>query len=262
MKVDVLYLAWNRLVFTRFSFRMLLRNTDWSLVEKLVIHDDGSEDGTYEWLRKQLGRIPVPVELNQEELRSPPAVMNRMVARSNGCEWFAKIDNDIVVPPRWLNDLVGVVERDRGDLHLVGGIKIPRVGIEALGMEAGRMGPPGHNGAEWDGVYGFEPGSHIGGVGLVNARTLRVRPRLAEDRGRFGWTEFQHDYDIVRGWIRPDLLVCSLDQVPFEPWFSLTEEYREREGWQRPWGRYHEFWGRYYWDWWDTKDVERAVKGR
>jgi glycosyltransferase involved in cell wall biosynthesis len=226
--VDVLFVAWNRLAFTQFSWKMLMRNTDWSLVSSLHVHDDGSEDGTAEWLDEAVKEAPVPFQFRVDPLRSPPAVMNRYVARSE-VEWFAKVDNDIVMPPGWLGDMLGVIERN------------PEV--ELLGTEAGRM--PCH--PDWDGVYRFEDGSHMGGVGLIRVASLVARPRMAENQGRQGWTQWQHEYQPVRGWMNPDPGTVSLDRVPFEPWLSLSQEYVDNE-WQRSWGTYHE--RSDYWDWW------------
>lgn len=239
MKTDVLFVAWNRRAFTEFSFALLLRNTSWERVSRLVVHDDGSEDGTSEWLAEAVKEVPCEVDYTIEALRSPPAVMNRYVAQSSA-DCYAKIDSDITVPPGWLDDLVGVMERT------------PE--LELLGMEAGRNGPPGHNGAAWDGVYGWVPGSHTGGVGLFHTEAFLSRPKLREDKGRFGFTEWQHEYEPVRGWIAPDLLVASLDQVPLEPWRTLSAEYVEKE-WQRPWPEYHERWS-YWWSHWPD-DIAR-----
>lgn len=229
MKVDILFLAWNRFAFTKFSWRMLMENTDWDLVSKLVVWDDGSEDGTAEWLNTQVSMAPVPASFTMDSLRSPPAVMNRYIAMSDA-EIFAKIDNDIVVPKGWLPKMLGVMERN------------PEV--ELLGMEAGRgLGEK----PDWDGVYRFEDGTHMGGVGLLRVDSFVRRTKMAENRGRFGFTEWQIEYDPIRGWINPDLPVVSLDRVPREPWLSHSVSYVLKE-WQRPWGTYHE--RADYWDDW------------
>lgn len=230
MTLDILYVAWNRLEFTKWSWAMMMKNTDWARVSKLVVHDDGSVDGTAEWLAEKVKDAPVETTFTIDALRSPPAVMNRYVAHSEA-EWFAKIDNDIILPPGWLEAMQGVIERN------------PEVDI--LGMEAGR-GNSRH--ADWDGIYRFEPGSHMGGVGLVRVEALAQRTRMAENRGRYGWTEWQQEYaQVVRGWVNPDMPVVSLDRVPFEPWLSLSAKYVAAE-WQREWGTYHE--RADYWDWW------------
>lgn len=234
MKLDILFLSWNRFQFTKFSWEMLMANTDWSLVSNLVVWDDGSEDGTAEWLHERVPSAPVPATFRSDSLRSPPAIMNRYISQSQ-VDVFAKIDNDIVVPPGWLGDMLGVMERN------------PEV--ELLGMEAGRG-----NGQkpDWDGVYRFEDGSHMGGVGLLKVDTFLRRTRMPEDRGRFGFTEWQLEYQPVRGWVNPDLPVVSLDRVPFEPWLSFSRDYVEKD-WQRPWGTYHA--RADYWDWWPKGSI-------
>lgn len=231
--IDILYVAYNRLAFTEKTFETLLTNTNWEHVRKLVIHDDGSEDGTSEYLHEAHTRAPVPCAYTINPLRSPPAVMNRYVARDDTAERFCKIDNDIMVPEGWLDALLQVVDDDPT--------------IDLLGMEAARMGVPGHL-ADWDGRYRFEPATHIGGVGLMKTEAFLRHRQLREDDGRFGFDAWQQEFKPRRGWITPDLMVCSLDQVPLEPWQSLAAEYVEH-GWSRPWPPYHARWT-YYHAWW------------
>ena len=243
--IDILYPTWNRREFTRFSLQMLLDNTDWGYVRKLVIHDDGSDEkeGTVKLIRDLTKNAPCEIDFFarpwEERLGSPPGVMNWYLANYGESDYFAKIDSDIVVPPGWLDCLLGVKD------------KHPE--IDLLGFEAGRMGPPGHNGAPWDwdtpsDGYDFEPGSHIGGVGLMRTAVFAKHPGLTGLKGRFGFTEWQHEYKPVRGWITPDLLVSELSRIPFDPWLSLAAEYAERD-WERPWPQYHPRWD-YWWSWW------------
>jgi hypothetical protein len=234
---------------------MLLDNTDWSQVRNFIIHDDGSdfEERTvpviYELLGGFKGKCDLVVYERPwgERLGSPPAVMNWYIDNFGDSERFAKIDSDIVAPPEWLDALTGVMDRN------------PKVDL--LGFEAGRIGPPGHNGAPWDwdrplDGYEFEKGSHIGGVGLMKTSVFQKHPALEEGEGRFGFTGWQHEYkDVVRGWIAPDLLVSELTRIPFEPWVSLSAEYAARD-WERPWPKYHPRW-RYWWSWWP----EDSLKG-
>lgn len=233
MKVDVLYLAWNRLDFTGTTFPLLRKNTDWSMVSKLVVYDDGSEDGTQEYLRDRIAEIAnVDAELRVSDLRSPPAVMNHYLATSEA-DLFAKIDNDIAVPPGWLEALISVME------------KHPE--LELLGTEAGFIELAGRDGKPWDGTYDYTPGSHMGGVGLMRVSAFRSRPALPT-RGRYGFTEWQTRYEPVRGWITPDLLIPQLDRVPVQPFMRQAEEHIEN-GWSRPWGKYDERWMTPYYDW-------------
>jgi hypothetical protein len=240
VSLDVLYVAWNRREFTEVTFPLLLENTDWTLVRELHIHDDVSTDGAGDYLRDALADCPVPVVFESVELRSPPAVMNRYVARPDAATWFAKIDSDVAVPAGWLEAMLGVLGQS------------PELDI--LGMEGGRTGTPwqvfgldAFQSDEWD--YGYEEARWIGGVGVFRTNAFASRPRMRENAGRDGLTHFQTEYghDLGIGWIRPDLLVSCLDMIPLEPYVSLSEAYVEA-GWQREWPKYHERWT-YYHSW-------------
>lgn len=227
MIVEILYLTWNRRSMTEASFRLLRENTNWELVDRLIIYDDGSTDGTAEWLEEHAREGTAEyVDIRHVRFRAPAATMNDYLATTDA-DWFAKIDSDIAVCPLWLESLLSVVER------------YPNV--ELLGMDGGR-----HGVAEpWMAPEecGFEPGSHIGGVGLMRVESFHRRPPIMA-RGRFGFTEWQHTHDPVRGWITPGLATAQLDLIPEEPWASLTYEYVER-GWAREWPPYspkHPWW--------------------
>jgi glycosyltransferase involved in cell wall biosynthesis len=226
---DIVYLAWNRKRFTMQTFDNLLKSTPWEEVGRLVVYDDGSEDGTKEWLYERIHDCPAQYELVEMPNVGPVGIMNHYID-NYGSELFAKIDNDIMVPPGWFDALHSVLER------------WPYV--EVLGMEAGRMGSepwPDEN------PYGLEPARWIGGVGLFRTEALGRRPAMVPN-GRYGWTEHQQSYNIAAAWIKPDLMVCSLDQVPVEPWVGWAEHYVE-QGWARQWGKYHERWMAPYWEW-------------
>jgi GT2 family glycosyltransferase len=230
--IDVLYLAWNRLAYTQASFTALLNNTDWSLVKRLWVYDDGSTDGTRDWLDTAIRDSPVEVILRAEESLGPVAIMRRYIDEPNAAPLFAKIDNDIVVPPGWLQAMSDTLERHQN--------------VELLGMEAGMTVVPNRDGAEFDGVYGVERATNIGGVGLMRLSAFRSRPSMRPE-GRNGFTFFQHQYRPVRAWITPDLPVLQLDRLPFEPWRSLAAEYVE-EGWAREWPPWDE-WMAWTWRW-------------
>jgi len=234
VKIDILYLSWNRLELTKASFAALARHTDWPSISRLVIYDDGSVDGTAEWLQEEGAKLPVPAfDFRRVIFHAPAATMNDYVSTSEA-EIFAKIDNDIAVPKDWLEAMLGVMERN------------PEV--ELLGMEAARTGLPVENVTR----YEFEPGTHMGGVGLVRLSAFDGR-RPIPARGRFGWTEWQHRHDPVRGWIKPDLRVVQLDLIPEEPWISLAAEYVER-GWSRRWTPYDKL-QPWWWEWIEREEI-------
>ena len=55
--LDIVYLAWNRLEFTRKTFETLVANTDWSKVARIIVYDDGSVDGTGDYLLHALEQM-------------------------------------------------------------------------------------------------------------------------------------------------------------------------------------------------------------
>lgn len=244
-KVDVVYVACNRLDYTRQTFNMLLENTEWVYVNRLVVYDDGSTDGTFEWLKEATDAARrslkvIGVDFAATELGSPVAVMNEYLSRRpkpmvRKAHLWAKIDNDIAVPPDWLGELLGVMERN------------PE--LELLGMEAGMGGMlwPLTEDNRGRLVRGYLEASHIGGVGLMKRTAFEGRPRPVPN-GRFGFTEWQHDNEIRAGWIVPDVLVSELSRIPVEPWVDLAERYIAR-GWQREQSKYDTLRPQ-YWTWW------------
>lgn len=236
MKLDILYVAWNRLEFTSATWAWMMAHTNWDLVERLIVYDDGSEDGTQEFLRAQPDSIrqhhrTIPIEKRVSDLRSPPAIMNHYLATSEA-DVFAKIDNDIALCGGWLDKMAHVFSQH------------PE--IDLLGMEAGMVAMQGRDGVVYP-DYEIELCTNIGGVGLMRVSGFRARPPLPT-RGRFGFTEWQERYDVPRAWIVPDLDVPQLDKLPFEPWVSHTERYIEA-GWCRPWPKYDAKWMSPYWGW-------------
>jgi hypothetical protein len=229
MTIDVVFLAFNRLEFTEFSFTKMVKNTNWSQVTNLVIYDDGSKDGTKEWLveRAQSMKAKIPTVIHHTRFGSPVAVMNHWLDNHDS-DSFAKIDNDIVVPDKWLPEMLRLTHLNPS-LQILG--MQPNIGPPVPGRTAERVAEE----CRW-----------IGGVGIIRRSAfLCCRP---SPRGRFGWTEWQtYHPTISRAWIRPDLTIFELDRVPLEPWKSLSKKYVEK-GWQREWGPYPDDMSA-YWDW-------------
>lgn len=237
MLVDILYLAKGRLEFTKHTFKMLVKNTNWDLVNKLVVYDDGSGKPDRVWLHDATTKLGMKNEFRATNLESPVAIMLHFLDRREA-DVFAKIDNDIVVPPGWLEAMTSVMEAEPA--------------LDLLGMEAGMSGRPPD---DWDGVYGVNHDcSHIGGVGLMHTRAFRRVSRPVPN-GRFGFTEWQHQVYPPRAWIKPDLQMCELDKLPFNPWASLSDGYVD-EGVQRRWGKYPDDMFDDYWSWWN-EDLHR-----
>ena len=229
MSLEVVYCAWNRLEFTRFTFERLLENTNWEPVGELVVYDDASIDGTAEYLLEAVQRAPVTSTFRNGVHRgSSVAVLHDYLMRSRA-SLFAFVENDLAVPPGWLDALLQVMA-DHPELEL-------------LGTEPNWSDRPG---PDWNGSYGYRPYTHIGGSGLMRRSAFRGR-RDFPVLNFTGFEIWQSQVSSKAGWIVPDLPVCLLDRHPHDPWRSLSLHYEE-QGWQRPWHLLPED-ATFYWDW-------------
>jgi hypothetical protein len=238
--IDLLYLCHGRIEFTEASLTTLIANTNWGLVNSFVVYNDAAPDlnETTKMLVEDFG---LKDNLRCTNLASPVGVMNHFLWRSQA-EMFAKIDNDIMVPPGWLEAMLSVMDHD------------PQ--LDLLGMEAGMSAVRAPDTPVE--CYTSTPCSHIGGVGLMRRRPFDTLdwPR---PNGRFGFTEWQHHHRSVQcGWIEPDLRMFSLDQIPFEPWLRITKGYKETDGLQRNWEPYPDDMN-WYWDWANLAHEEVAA---
>lgn len=215
--MDILYLTHNRLEFTKASMAALIKNTNWTQVSKLLIYDDASIDGSQEYLQGL--DYPVPTEFRFGAYGSPVAAMNHYISGLDAMQdrVFAKIDNDTMVPERWLDECLRVMSQELDN--------------DLLGIEAMRKAVPGRV------IRGCEPAEFIGGIGLMRNRAFITLPRPS---GRYGFTAWQSKSSWVKkGWLTPSLPVFLLDRIPREPWRTLAKEYVAK-GWQREWPPYNE----------------------
>lgn len=210
--------VWNRAEFTKECFRRLETSTDWSLIRKFTIFELGSTDGAQRIVADFVNRIK---NVDVEVVRPPCMHIVEIQARhavGAKAPFVAKIDNDTVVPPGWLEAGLSAFDR-HSELFM-------------LGLEA--FTPYGKP----DGNYSYDPAIYISGLGIWKKEcfaTSHPKPMY----GRRGLEEWQLDIvpQMARGWIKPAIGVYLLDKMPMEPWVSLSKKY-ERLGWQRPWGKY------------------------
>lgn len=223
--IDLLYVSFNRLEYTKATFQAMVDNTNWGQVERLFVADDSSTDGTYEYLDKAILAVPVPVDFVHEKLGGPVAAMNWYLDNaSDDIEMFAKLDNDMVVCPGWLDEMLKQMTLNPG--------------LDVLGMEpfvGDPQMPPFPDRTVGEHV------AHVGGKGLIRRRVFsHCRPVPGGRNGYQGWTQHQEKHpQITKAWITPDLPVFGLDQMRPEdgPWRALAEDYEEL-GWQRMWPSY------------------------
>lgn len=237
--IDLLYVAFNRLAFTRETIVALLEHTDWSEVASFFILDDGSTDGAAEYLRAiaetemPLISDTVNVVFHGDRFGGPVAAMNYYLDHASpDVQMFAKIDNDMVVAPGWLNDLLRTMTLNPG--------------LDVLGME-----PFVGDATACPFPREITPARHVGGKGLIRSRAFgKCRMVPGGHNGYQGFTQWQEAHEhITKAWVTPDLLSFGIDQIPVEPWRSLAEKYAEL-GWQRLWPVYG---GPAHYEWWEPR---------
>ncbi len=230
MSVDLMFLAHNRLAFTVASMDALLDNTNWESVRYLYIVDDNSIDGTYEYLTEVNRLAPTSSSFISGKYGGPVAAMNEVLDRTDATV-LAKIDNDLIVPPGWLDTMLEVLDDN------------PQ--LDAIGMEPGFAGFVEPINVKRT----YLPARWIGGQGLFRTRVFANRRPKARERW-FGLTQFQRKH-VNAGWVDPDIPAFNLDHLPVEPWRSFAAEYVER-GWSRAWSPYSPAM-RQYWLWWTAQ---------
>src|SRR5260370_220081 len=106
--VSIVIVTFNNLVYNRLCLESLLHNTDYPNYEVIVI-DNGSEDGTSDYLR-ELGRQQPLIRLEfLESNRGFAAANNRGISLARG-EYLVLLNNDTLVPRGWLGRLVKHLE--------------------------------------------------------------------------------------------------------------------------------------------------------
>jgi glycosyltransferase involved in cell wall biosynthesis len=227
--VDLLYLAYNRLEFTRETFLTMLATTDWRYVHELVVYDDGSQDGTREWLEYNVCKARAATRIVKTNFGSPVAAMVHFI-ESARAPILAKADNDTMLPPGWLRQSLEVLERHP---------ELALLGIEAMypHVDDPQL------------VRSYVPAKFISGLGLYRRDAFaRSRPKVHQKW--FGFEDWQllQGVDLIRGWISPALPVFLLDRVPFGPWTTYCDTY-VRRGWQRAWPKYDQVCSLWHWRW-------------
>ena len=226
--VDLLFLAWNRREFTEESFRTLLRNTDWKFVNKLFVIDDGSTDGTLEFLERAIREVPANHELLRTRFGNSCTATNHFIEVSTA-PLLAKLDNDTIYPPGWLRQSLAVYD------------KHPE--LDMLGLEAF------YEVADGDVDRSYARCPYVSGLALYRRACFEKFGMPTPHETWFGLEEWmESNPQIVCGWIRPSIPTILLDRIPFQPWAGYAEKYQQW-GWQRTWKKYHHKSTLYRWRW-------------
>ena len=128
--------CWNQLEFTRKCVAALMRQTgpNW----ELIVVDNGSNDGTGDYLAGVQDASPVPVTVIANATnRGFPAAINQGLEFARG-EFLVLLNNDVVVTEGWLGQLVGLASVQEGTAE--GGIPKSKIGL--VGPMSNYAAPP------------------------------------------------------------------------------------------------------------------------
>jgi glycosyltransferase involved in cell wall biosynthesis len=178
--IPVLLVTYNRLGYTKQALESICLSP--GLPIELYVWDNGSTDGTAEWLSGQRQRqhrntANFNVFFSERNVGLAPA-MNWFFRMNSAWPFVAKVDNDTVLPDNWLADLHGVLTENAK-------FKRPRLGA----VSGTCLRPPGLTAADWYGNmpnFPFQDGrlyinpACLGTGVLINMDMIRERGLLFE----------------------------------------------------------------------------------
>lgn len=231
-KCDIVYLAKGRPEFTALSLKALAANTNWERVDAFIVYTDGTEPtASVTKVEEQgVGNDCGYADICTTACGGPVGVMN-LYLRCDPAPLWAKIDNDVIVPPGWLDACLNVMDA-RPELDLLG-IEPPESRTPAPWAGGRRVPAP-----ELVRVCrNYAPCASIGGIGMFRTRAWRNRPPMIPRSTYAGFGDWAQRTNCVCGWIVPPLKLFLLDRLPMEPWAGLSKRYIA-QGSQRPWTNY------------------------
>ncbi|MFT3869752.1 MAG: glycosyltransferase family 2 protein [Nibricoccus sp.] len=105
MKVAIVIPVLNQLAYTQGCLSSLA--DDIAAGVKVIVVDNGSTDGTGEWLKQIRG---ITVIANAENRGCAPA-WNQGCREGKEADWIVVLNNDVLLPTGWLGKLIGAAER-------------------------------------------------------------------------------------------------------------------------------------------------------
>jgi len=181
--IPILMLTHNRLAFTKRAIRSVLRHTNGSFT--LLVFDNDSTDGTRDYLTEDVGKTIKKSRSDHirvffaEENVGVHGGMDFLHAEYPDVEYYAKIDNDTIVPADWLPNLLATL--NEYDAELVGSIHytFSQKALYAMNLAEQK---------------GFAEFGSPGGSGILYRRTYLRAGKVADyaHEMKDGWTNYCH----------------------------------------------------------------------
>ena len=174
--IPVLFTTFNRLAYTKQTLPVLIKNTPDA---EIIVIDNGSTDGTVDYLLEQKGISQLILNAENTGLSG---AMNAFFKITEGSKIVGKVDNDTLVPPNWLDDLLDILVRSNLEI------------VQAKHFFHSTL----HK--DWDDMVSRRPvkrfsngnvvyAKFVGGSGVVFKRGIITEP--LKDNGLYGWGDFQ-----------------------------------------------------------------------
>jgi O-antigen biosynthesis protein len=143
VQVSFIIPLFNNLPLTRACVESLQATLPAGLAHEIILVDDGSTDGTREWLATLTP--PFRVILNERNL-GYAAANNRGAALAHG-KFLALLNNDLILTPHWLEPMLGAHRLLLWRAGLVGNIQFDaRTGaVDHVGILVDHRGKPEHD---------------------------------------------------------------------------------------------------------------------
>ncbi len=195
MSVPILMITYDRLEYTQTALRHLL---DCQGVTVIVI-DNGSKDGTAEWLQMvDYGDSRPRILLNKEN-KGIAGAMNQFLTMTWNYDIVGKVDNDTVVNKMWMIDM------------------LPSMKYADIIQSKHKIIPATHP-EGWDGFTrtmkkdnGLIYNHYVGGSGILFKRKL-VHSIPETDNKIMGWRKFQEQNPKLRKAFVPSVEIKLLDE--------------------------------------------------
>jgi len=226
-KVDLLYTAFNRLEFVKITLPLLIKNTNWNLIRFAYIVDDGSIDGTCEYISRSIKHIPKAIfKKNKKKARADfvsaqakifnQFLLNSIEKPSPKHFYIAKIDSDVALPPKWLDRFIEVMER-YSSLYFVSN-------LYGFRFQKNRLVKKNN--------IGFYQVNAVGGIGVFRREAfIKLGFPEIEEKFLFNFQLKAKNYNMKSGFIYPpyDQIVLLDSLKEFD---KLSKKYIKR-GWMR-----------------------------
>jgi len=204
MSIPVLMITYNRMAYSELAIEALLKCPD----AEVFIIDNGSHDGTVEWLKSNpFGYRRPHIFFNKENIGISGA-FNQFLSMTARFEICGKIDNDTIAPPDWIAKMLPLMNHT--DL-----------------LQARHHIIPATCPGGWDEFVkpmvrknGLIYNSYIGGSGILFNREKVNKIPVTESK-IMGWRAFQVENPSLRKAFTEEVEIKLLDEDGY------PEEYKE-----------------------------------